>query len=100
MALFADLKFGTYYIKEIKAPLGYKLSNQVVKVEINEKGVFADGVSLEEKDNIYSFEYYNDLLPRIQTGNETNYILLGSLVAISIMGIVTGIVILKKKHKA
>lgn len=98
-ALFADLKFGTYYIKEIKAPLGYKLSNQVVKVEINEKGVFADGVSLEEKDNIYSFEYYNDLLPRIQTGNEMNYILLFSLLGISLLGITSGIIIIKRKNK-
>lgn len=97
-ALFEDLRFGTYYIKEIQAPQGYKLSKQVVKIEINNDGVFADGKSLEEKDNIYSFEYYNALLPKIQTGNETNYILLGSIAAISIMGIITGIVILKKKH--
>ena len=97
-ALFDELRYGTYYIKEIKAPLGYKLSDQVVKIEINDKGVFADGVSLEEKDNVYSFEYYNSLLPKIQTGNETNYILLASLAAISIIGIITGVVILKKKH--
>lgn len=97
-ALFDGLRFGTYYIKEIKAPLGYKLSDQIVKVEINDKGVFADGVSLEEKDSVYSFVYYNSLLPAIQTGNETNYILLASLSAISLIGIVTGIVILKKKR--
>ena len=97
-ALFDGLRFGTYYIKEIKAPLGYKLSDQIVKVEINDKGVFADGVSLEEKDSVYSFVYYNSLLPAIQTGNETNYILLASLAAISLIGIVTGIVVLKKKR--
>ncbi len=97
-ALFDELRYGTYYIKEIKAPLGYKLSDQVVKVEINDKGVFADGVSLEEKDGIYSFEYYNSLLPKIQTGNETNYFLLGSLAVISLMGIVGGIMLLRKKH--
>ena len=97
-ALFDDLRYGTYFIKEIQAPLGYKLSEQIVKIEINEKGVFADGKSLEEKDSIYSFVYYNSLLPVIQTGNETNYILLGSLVAISLIGIVGGIVLLRKKH--
>lgn len=97
-ALFDGLRFGTYYIKEIKAPLGYKLSDQIVKVEINDKGVFADGVSLEEKDSVYSFVYYNSLLPAIQTGNETNYILLASLATISLIGIVTGIVVLKKKR--
>lgn len=97
-ALFEGLRYGTYYIKEIKAPLGYRLSEQVVKIEINDKGVFADGKSLEEKDNIYSFVYYNSLLPAIQTGNEMNYILLGSLAGISLIGIIGGIIILRKKH--
>mgnify|MGYP000819991762 CR=1 FL=1 len=83
-ALFEELRYGTYYIKEIKAPLGYKLSEQVVKIEINEKGVLADGKALEEKDNVYGFVYYNSLLPSIQTGNESNYILLGSLALISL----------------
>ena len=97
-ALFDDLRYGTYFIKEIKAPTGYKLSEQVVKIEINDQGVFADGVSLEEKDGVYSFEYFNSLLPKIQTGNETNYILLGSLAVISLIGIVGGIMLLRKKH--
>lgn len=98
-ALFEGLRYGTYYIKEIKAPLGYKLSEQVVKIEINEKGVLADGKALEEKDNVYGFVYYNSLLPSIQTGNESNYILLGSLALISLLGIVGGITILRKNTK-
>ena len=97
-ALFGNLRYGTYYIKEINAPLGYKLSNQVVKIDINDKGVFADGISLEEKDEIYSFIYYNSLLPAIQTGNETNYVLLISLIGISIIGITTGTILLKNKR--
>ena len=97
-ALFEDLRFGTYYIKEIQAPQGYKLSKQVVKIEINDKGVFADNTSLEEKDNVYSFEYYNSLVPSIQTGNETNYILLGGLAALSLVGIIVGIIALKRRN--
>ena len=97
-ALFEGLRFGTYYIKEIKAPLGYKLSDQVVKIEINDKGVFADGVSLEENNGVYSFEYYNSLLPIIQTGNEMNYALLIVIGAIAITGIIGGIILLKKKN--
>lgn len=97
-ALFEDLRFGTYYIKEIQAPQGYKLSKQVVKIEINDKGVFADNKSLEEKDNVYSFEYYNSLVPSIQTGNETNYILLGGLAALSLVGIIVGIIALKRRN--
>lgn len=96
-ALFEDLRFGTYYIKETKAPLGYKLSDQVVKIEINDKGVFADGVSLEENNGVYSFEYYNSLLPIIQTGNEMNYALLLVIGAIAITGIIGGIILQKKK---
>ena len=97
-ALFEDLRFGTYYIKETKAPLGYKLSDQVVKIEINDEGVFADGVSLEENNGVYSFEYYNSLLPIIQTGNEMNYTLLLVIGAIAITGIIGGIILLKKKN--
>ena len=96
-ALFEGLRFGTYYIKEIKAPLGYKLSDQVVKIEINHEGVFADGVSLEENNGVYSFEYYNSLLPIIQTGNEMNYALLLVIGAIAITGIIGGIILQKKK---
>ena len=97
-ALFEGLRFGTYYIKEIKAPLGYKLSDQVVKIEINDEGVFADGVSLEENNGVYSFEYYNSLLPIIQTGNEMNYTLLLLIAGIAITGIIGGIILLKKKN--
>ena len=98
-ALFEDLRYGTYYIKENKAPLGYSLSKQVVKVEINENGVFADGVSFEENEGIYSFEYYNTLLPIIQTGKEyTNQILFGIAIVSSIIAL-AGIIILKKKNK-
>ena len=96
-ALFEGLRFGTYYIKEIKAPLGYKLSDQVVKIDINDKGVFADGVSLEENNGVYSCEYYNSLLPIIQTGNEMNYALLLVIGAIAITGIIGGIILQKKK---
>lgn len=96
-ALFEDLRYGTFYIKELKAPLGYKLSDQVVKIEINDKGVFADGVSLEETEGIYSFVYYNSLLPAVQTGNETNYALLLGIAAIATVGIIGGTILLKKK---
>ena len=96
-ALFENLRYGTFYIKELKAPLGYKLSDQVVKIEINDEGVFADGVSLEETEGIYSFVYYNSLLPAVQTGNETNYALLLGIAAIATVGIIGGTILLKRK---
>ena len=96
-ALFENLRYGTFYIKELKAPLGYKLSDQVVKIEINADGVFADGVSLEETEGIYSFVYYNSLLPAVQTGNETNYTLLLGIATIAAVGIIGGTILLKHK---
>lgn len=83
--------------KNYGAPLGYKLSDQVVKIEINDDGVFADGVSLEENDGVYSFVYYNSLLPVVQTGNETNYALLLGIAVIATVGIIGGTILLKKK---
>lgn len=96
-ALFENLRYGTFYIKELKAPLGYKLSDQVVKIEINADGVFADGVSLEETEGIYSFVYYNSLLPAVQTGNETNCTLLLGIATIAAVGIIGGTILLKHK---
>ena len=101
-ALFNDLRYtfdGAYYIKETKAPTGYQLSDKVVKIEINDEGVFADGELLEGNDNIYSFVYYNSLLPAVQTGNEMNYALLIGAIALSLIGITTGIIIIKRKRK-
>ncbi len=38
-------------------------------------------------------------MPVIQTGNETNYILLITSIVVSLLGIAGGIVILKKNNK-
>lgn len=69
----------------------------MVKIEINNEGVFADDVSLEENNGVYSFVYYNSLLPVVQTGNETNYALLLGITAIAIVGIIGGTILLKRK---
>ena len=52
---FEDLRYGTYYIKETEAPKGYQLSDKIVKIEISDKGTFADGELLEDKDSICTF---------------------------------------------
>lgn len=97
--LFEDLRFGTYFIKEISAPKGYELSNEIVKLEINDKGVFINGTEITENDEVYSFEFANKQLPKIQTGNEINYaILIGSIV-ISLLGITTGTIVLRKRKQ-
>ena len=69
------------------------------KIEINDEGTFADGELLEDNDSICTFTYYNKLIPKIQTGSEMNYILLIGSAIISLLGITTGIVVLKRKNK-
>ena len=95
-ATFEDLRYGTYFLKEEKAPTNYQLSDKITKIEINDKGVFADEEILEENESVCSFNYYNTLIPRIQTGNETNYALLFAILGISIVAIIAGIFILRK----
>lgn len=93
---FEDLRYGVYYIKELQAPKGYQLSDKIIKIEINDKGTFADGELLQDNNSVCELTFYNQRLPKIQTGNEMNYILLISIVIISVLVIVSGIVILTK----
>ena len=96
---FEDLRYNTYFIKELKQPENYQLSDRIVKIEINENGTFADGVLLEDNDSVCSFEFYNQLVPKVQTGNETNYTLLIVSAIISLLEIIAGIFILRKNKK-
>lgn len=56
---FADLRFGTYFVKEVSAPNGYILSEKIIKVEINENGVFIDKKEVQENNSVYNFEFCN-----------------------------------------
>lgn len=58
-ATFADLRFGTYFVKEVSAPNGYILSEKIIKVEINENGVFIDKKEVQENNSVYNFEFSN-----------------------------------------
>ena len=96
--LFENLRYNTYYIKEISAPKEYQLSNETVKVEINDKGIFVNEIQITENEGMYSFQFENTKIPKIQTGNEINRIALASIIVISLLGITTGIIILKRKR--
>ena len=67
-ATFNNVPYGVVYIKETKAPLGYRLSTEVKKVIIND--------DLEGVGNIHSFVYENTLLPvvvtSVPTGDQMN----------------------------
>lgn len=97
-ALFENLKYGTYYVKETKAPIGYSLSKQVVEIVINDKGVFADGQNLKDENGVYSFKYYDELLPVIKTGDKDSR---KTLVIMAIMLVIFAIifVLVSKKMK-
>lgn len=97
--IFEGVRYGTVYLKELSAPKGYQLSDKIVKIEINDNGVFVDGELLEDDNSICTFTYYNKQIPKIQTGNEINYILLIASIVISLIGITSGIIILKRNKK-
>lgn len=97
--LFGDLRYGTYYIKEIKAPNDYMKSDEVTKVEINDKGVFVnDNLVEENEDGVYTFEFENEKIETPNTGDNSNMKLWITLLAMStifIMGI--GVYVYKKR---
>lgn len=73
---FHQLRYGTYYIKEIQAPQGYQLSDEVVKVIIDE--------NLEGVGKTYSLDFVNVAIPEkaVVTSDQTSlelYCLLGVL---------------------
>lgn len=95
-AIFEDLRFGTYYIKETQAPKGYELSDEVVEIVINDEGVFANGTKIEELDGIYSIEYQNSLLPIVYTGDTNRTGMYITMAALLIVFVV--VMILLDKH--
>lgn len=97
-ALFSDLRYGTYYIKETKAPKGYMLSDEVVKIEINDKGVCANGEKLTEENDVYSIVYQNSLLPSVFTGDTKSILMYLTMAAIAVVFIAI-MIIIKKKYK-
>lgn len=90
--------YGTIYIKETAAPQGYKLSNEVVKVEFNDDGMFVNDEKIDPVDGyIYSIVYQNAMLPSIQTGIQ-NY-LIPYLMLLVGAGLVLGILVMNHKKK-
>ncbi len=86
-ALFEELRYGTYYIKEIKAPKDYELSSRVAKVEINDKGIFVDDEQVEEKDSTIEFTFENKKIEVPKTGDESKIKLFAGAIILSLLGI-------------
>ena len=95
--LFEELRYGTYYIKEIKAPKDYELSNKIVKVEINDKGIFVDDTQVEENENTIEFTFENKKIEVPKTGVESKIKLFASAIILSLLGITY--IIKRKQNK-
>ena len=96
-SLFEELRYGTYYIKEIKAPKDYELSNKIVKVEINDKGIFVDDTQVEENENTIEFTFENKKIEVPKTGVESKIKLFASAIILSLLGITY--IIKRKQNK-
>lgn len=94
-ATFKNLRYGTYYIKETKAPTGYLLSKEVKKVVIDD--------NLENVGKTYSFIYQDTPMPTtgVKTGDGTDIQKFTALTGISgIVLLLCVILILRKKKNA
>lgn len=97
-ALFEDLRYGTYYIREIKAPKDYELSSRIAKVEINDKGIFIDDEQVEETDSTIEFTFENKKIEIPKTGDESKMKLFAVVILLSLVGLAY-IVIRNQKNK-
>lgn len=91
-ATFKALRYGTYYIKETKAPTGYLLSKEVKKVVVDDK--------LENVGKTYSFVYQDTPMPTtgVKTGDGTDIQKFTALTGISgIVLLICVILIIRKK---
>ena len=99
-ALF-EVTEGTWYIKETKAPEGYKLSDEVVKVEIKDNEMFVNDKKVEtDEDYLYSIVYQNAMLPSMQnkvdTSTRTNQALFLTVLGVSVFAFL--VLFLKKRR--
>lgn len=98
--LFEDLRYGTYYIKEIAAPKGYVLSDKVIKVEMNDKGTFIDNEKVESEDSVYTFEFENVPVDTPKTGDNSNLKLYAGLLVLALIALASVGVHEYKKRKS
>lgn len=96
---FSDLRYNTFFIKEEKSPKGYVLSDKIIKVEINDKGVFIDGKQINGEDDIYTFDFYNVPVDTPKTGDDNNLMLWAILLGLSVVALTSVRVHEYKKRK-
>lgn len=91
------IRYGTTYIKESSAPKGYKLSNEVVKVEFTDKGLFVNGKEVKVDDeHRYSIVYQNVLLPSVNTGAAKNKDMMYTMLGVVVIALGVSIATVRK----
>lgn len=92
-ATFKDLRYGTYYIKETKAPTGYLLSKEVKKVVIDD--------NLENVGKTYSFVYQDTPMPTtgVKTGDGTDIKKFTALTGISGIVLLICVILIIRKNR-
>lgn len=87
--VFNEMRYGKFFIKEVSAPNGYQISDRIVEIEINDKGVFIDGEAMgTDKNGNYTFEFENTKIETPNTGDSRNTLLLGGIAGISALSLV------------
>lgn len=91
-ATFSKVRYGTYWIRETKAPEGYKISEKPVKVVVDQ--------SLENVGKTYEVTVEDQPVekPKVKTGDDTNII--GFVIAANIALMGAAYLLLTRKHKA
>jgi len=95
---FKDLRYGTYYVKEVSAPKGYELSDRIAKVEINDKGIFVDDTQMTETEDTITFDFENKKIEVPKTGDNSAVRLALGVMLLAFLGIAWVVIkIFKKK---
>ncbi|WP_276930766.1 MSCRAMM family protein [Faecalibaculum rodentium] len=99
-ALF-EVDYGVTYIKETAAPQGYLLSDEVVKIEVSDEGIYINDKKAESDDELlYSIVYNNSMMPKktgAPTAFTTNAAAYAAAAVIAIAGITVVLLIKRKK---
>ena len=96
---FNDLEVNkTYYLKELKAPDGYVLSDHITEIIINENGkVMVDGNELSITDGFYKIDIINEKQNFINSPDTIDSIITYILLFILSIGIIAFVIFKLKK---
>ena len=75
------------------------MSNRVVKVEINDKGIFVEDKQIEEKEDTIEFTFENKKIEVPKTGDDSNIKLFAGIGFLSLLGITYIIIHNHNKNK-